>query len=401
MTQMVIISLIKNKASVRNKFNFRNILLRFKGLFSIGISDIIGSGISALFWLYVATLLEVESYGEIFYLLAIANMATTISLIGTKYAMPVYVPKNIKLESTIFLIVIISGSIASLITLLIFRNAGLSLYVFGGAIFILGTSEILAKKLYTDYLKYLLVHKALTVALAIGLYQWLGVEGIILGLAFAFFAYITIIIKTLKVIKIDFSLLRPRLGFLMNSYAMDMIVTSSRQIDKLIIAPLLGLAILANYQLGIQFISIFQLLPMIILKYTLPHDAAGNPNKNLKIATILVSFCFTILIILLAPLVIPIFFQKFTNVIEVTQILSLSLVPASVTTAYSSKFLGKENSKITLIDTLLLLVSYIVSILIIGTTFGVVGVAIAYVISLTIPTIFLIIVDLKNKISKS
>jgi Na+-driven multidrug efflux pump len=84
-------------------------------------------------------------------------------------------------------------------------------------------------------------------------------------------------------------------------------------------------------------------------------------------------------------------------VIEVTQILSLSLVPASVNIVYSSKFLGKENSKIILIDTLLLLASYVVSILIIGSTLGVVGIAIAYVISITIPAIFLIIVDLKNK----
>lgn len=385
---------------MKKELHFRNILLRFKGLFSIGISDIVSSGVSALFWLYMATLLEVESYGEIFYLLAIANVATTISLIGSRNTLSVYIPKNIKLESAIFFIVIIFSAAATFTTLMIYHNVGLSLYVFGAVIFGLGTSEILAKKLYTNYTKYLLTQKALMIALAIGLYHWIGIDGIILGMGLSFFVYISLIIKTLKITKIDFSLLRPRFGFLMNSYGMDIIASLGKQIDKLLVAPLLGFALLGNYQLGIQFISMFQLLPLTILKYTLPHDASGNPNKNLKIVTILVSLGFTILIILLAPIVIPIFFQKFTYVIEVIQILSLSLIPLSVGTMYSSKFLGSENSKIILIDVSLLLASFIVTILIIGDTLGVIGIAIAYVISMTIPTIFLIIVDLKNKISK-
>jgi len=386
---------------MNKKLHFRDILQRFRGLFSLGISDIIGTGIAVLFWLYLATLLEVESYGEIAYLLAIAGMVTALSSLGSKYTLAVYVPKNIQLESAIFLIAIIVGSVSSLIMFLIYDNAGLSLYVFGAIIFGLGTAEIIAKKLFMTYPKYLLVQKALMVVLSIGLYYWIGIDGIILGIALSYFGYLKIIIQTFKVTPIDFSLLRPRLGFLTNSYIMDIVATLGKQIDKIILAPLLGFAILGNYHLGIQFISIFQLLPLIIMKYTLPHDASGNPNKNLKIVAILVSFCFTILVIFLSPLIIPIFFQKFIHVVEIIQILSISLVLFSINTTYTSKFLGSENSKIILIGTIMFSASFVVLILIIGNSIDVVDVAIVYVISVAVPIVFYVIVDLKNKICKT
>ena len=61
---------------------------------------------------------------------------------------------------------------------------------------------------------------------------------------------------------------------------------------------------------------------------------------------------FTILIILFTPTIIPIFFEKFIYAIVLIQILSLSLIPVSLNTAYSSKFLGNEQYKIITIATI-------------------------------------------------
>ena len=381
---------------MKKKLEFRNIFLRFKGLFSIGFSDIISGGISSLFWLYLATLLDVESYGKIFYLLAIVSIASTVSLIGSRNTLSVYIPKNIKLQSAVFFIVVIIGTVATLIIFLMYGDLGSSLYVIGAVIFGLATSEILAKKLYMIYSKYLITQKIISVGLSIGLYHWIGVDGIILGIALSFFVYVPIIIKTFKTTRIDFSLLKPRFGFLIDSYMVDIISTLSKQIDKLVIVPLLGLTLLGNYQLGLQFVSVFQLLPIIVIKYTLPHDAIGNPNKNLKIITVLISICFTVIILILTPIIIPLLFQKFIYVIEVIQILSFSLVPLTIGTIYMSKFLVNEHSKIVLIYCILYLSSFLLSVLIIGDTLHVVGIAVAYVISSIIPVIFLITVDLKK-----
>ncbi len=385
---------------MKENFNLKNIFSRFKGLFSIGISDILGAAISSALWLYFAAILDVEAYGEIFYIFAIGNMATSISLLGSRHTLMVFVPKNIKFESSIFLLVLIFGSIVTLITFIFYSDYALSFYILGAVIFGLSGAEILARKLYTNYFKFLIIQKSLMVALSLILYYFIGINGIILGVGLSFLPYLVIVIREFQITKIDFSLLKPRLGFMMNSYGVNILSTSSKQIDLLIIAPLLGFTLLGNYQLGIQFIGIFQLIPLIVMKFTLPHDASGNSNSNLKITTVLVSIGFTILIILFTPIIIPIFFEKFIYAIVLIQILSLSLIPVSLNTAYISKFLGNEKYKIITIGTILLISVHISGIFILSEIYGIIGVALSYVLSMSSQTIFYFIMDKRKTILK-
>jgi len=374
-------------------FNFVNIFDRFKGLFSIGISDILGGVISSLFWLYVATLLEVNVYGEIFYIFAIGNLVSTFALIGSKNTLHVYVPKQIKLDSAIFSLVLLIASVISLAVFFINPESFLGLYIFGTIIFGLGLSEVLAKKFYTNYFVLLLSQKLLMIGFSIGLFHLIGTSGILLGTSLSFFVYLVIIIKEFKNTKIDFSLLTPRFKFLFESYGQSIFSSLWSQLDKLMIAPLLGFTLLGNYQLGIQFIAMFQLIPFVVLKYTLPLDASGNPNRNLKILTILASVFFTVLIILLSPIVIPLFFEKFTYVVNIIQILSLSLVPFSINTVYASKFLGSEKSRIFMIGSIITVSVYTIGIVTLGEIIGISGVAISYVLGMIILSLFYFIID--------
>jgi O-antigen/teichoic acid export membrane protein len=385
---------------MRENFNLKSIFQRFNGLFSIGISDVLGAVISSALWLYFATILDVEAYGEIFYIFAIGNMATSISLLGSRHTLMVYVPKNIRFESSIFLLVLILGSIVSLASFVIYSNYTLSFYILGGVIFGLSAAEILARKLYRNYFKFLIIQKSLMVALSLVLYYLIGINGIILGTGLSFLPYLLIVIREFQITKINFSLLKPRLGFMMNSYGQNLLATFSKQIDLLMIAPLLGFTLLGNYHLGIQFIGMFQLLPLIVMKFTLPHDASGNHNTNLKITTILVSIGFTILIILFTPIIIPIFFEKFIYAIDLIQILSLSLIPVSLNTSYASKFLGNEQYKIITVATILLILVHISGIFILGEIYGIIGVALSYVLSISSQTIFYFIMDKRKTISK-
>ena len=381
-------------------FSPNNIFQRFKGLFSIGLSDILGAGISSLFWLYMATVIGPESYGELFYYFAIGNIAVSISLLGSTNTLMVYIPKNIKLVSTIFFLTIVLSFIISLIVFLIYSHFIIGFYILGAVIFGLGTAELLAKKLYTNYFVLLITQKLLMVGLSLGLYHYVGMSGIILGIGISFLPYLVIIIKEFKTSKIDFSLLKPRLGFISSSFGQNLLATFSNQTDKLIIAPLLGFTLLGNYQLGIQFIAVFQLLPLIVMKFTLPHDATGRSNKNLKIITVLISIGFTALIIFISPILIPMFFDDFIFIVDITQILSLSLTPMAISSAYSSKFLGAEKSKIVFAAMGVLLISHICGILILGNILGIVGIAISYVLAMTIHAIFYFIMDLRKIESK-
>ena len=381
---------------MKKNLNPNNIFQRFKGLFSIGLSDALAAGISSLFWIYMATIIGPESYGELFYLFAIGNIAISISLLGSKSTLMVYVPKNIKLESTLFLIVIIFSLITTLIVFLIYSNYEIGLYIFGGVIFGLGGTGLLAKKLYTNSFVLLMIQKSLMVVLSIGLYYYIGLPGVILGIGFSFLPYLLIVIKEFKTTQINFSLLKPRFIFISGAFGQNLLANLSSQVDKLFIAPMLGFILLGNYQLSLQFIAVFQLLPFIIMKFILPHDASGNPNRNLKIISILTSICLTGLIILVAPLVIPILFEGFTHVVELIQILSLSLIPLSVSTIYTSQLLGAEKSKTVIIGSIISFVTSILGIIILGNIFGIIGITVSYVLAMSVLCVFFLIIDLKK-----
>ena len=61
---------------------------------SIGIADVLSSGIASIFWLYIATTIGPEKYGEITYLLSIATLASGLSLLGSNYTLMIYSAKK-------------------------------------------------------------------------------------------------------------------------------------------------------------------------------------------------------------------------------------------------------------------------------------------------------------------
>ena len=80
--------------------------------------------------------------------------------------------------------------------------------------------------------------------------------------------------------------------------------------------------------------------------------------------------------------------------------MSLSLTPMAISSAYSSKFLGAEKSKIVFAAMSVLLISHICGILILGNILGIIGIAISYVLAMTIHTLFYFIMDLRKIESK-
>jgi O-antigen/teichoic acid export membrane protein len=371
----------------------KNIASGLKGLTTIGISDIIGNAISAVFWLYMASLLGAEEYGQVSYFIAIGGIVSTISLTGAANTLTVYTAKNIKIESTIYITSLIVTSISAIVISVIFYNLGIIAYVFGAVIFGLGSSEILGKKMYKSYSKYVIAQKLLMVGLAIGFYHLIGINGLVLGLGLAFLPYTFRLYRGFKETKIDFSLLRKHYGFITNNYVLTLSGIFSGQLDKIVIVPILGFVILGNYQLGIQLLAILEMLPAMIFKFILPHDATGNPNKKLKKVMILSSVSLAVIGVVVSPVIIPIFFPKFIPTIQIFQIVSLSIIPSTIGLTLISKFLGLGKSKFVLISSVIYTAIQIILILSLGKLYGVNGVATAFVISISIQTIILLFID--------
>ena len=100
----------------------------FKDLFTLGSADVIGVAITGIFWLSIASFIEVEDYGQLHYLLGIAGIAYVVTLIGTQQTITVYSAKKTNVVSTLFFISIVAASITALIIFFIYMDATLSLH---------------------------------------------------------------------------------------------------------------------------------------------------------------------------------------------------------------------------------------------------------------------------------
>jgi len=355
--------------------NFKKKIIWQKDLASIGFANITGSGISAVFWLYLASVIEPAEYGEIHYFIAIAAFAQIISLIGSSNVLTVYTAKKIEIQATLFFVSLLTSVVAAIVIMMIFFRFDAGLLVLCYVIFELVNAVLLGRKAYTKYSKYFLTQKTLMVILGIGFYYLIGFDGILYGFVLSFIPYTILIFREFRETKIDFGLLRSRGGFIANNYAMSFSGRVGSSVDKLIVAPLLGFALLGNYSLALQLFVVLYIIPTIIYKYLLPEDASGKPNNKLKQTAVLLSIGIAVLGVVLFPHIIPNFFPKFIEAVDAIQIMSIAIIPSMVTLIYTSKLLGLEKSKFVLISKIITTSSLITGFIILGPIFGIIGLA--------------------------
>ena len=376
-----------------------NLIKRINGLKSIsqiGAATAGGNAIAAFFWIYMADLMGQEDYGELGYLLSIAAIASTISIVGGQWTMSVYTAKGVRIESSLYFISIITSTITAIVLYFLFENVGIGVYVIGVVIFNLFVAEILGKKRYKTYSKIFFLQKIILVILAILLYYILGAEGVLLAYGISFLVFTSRIISTLRNHEFNFGLLRQRFKFWMFNYIIQLSNSARAQIDILLIGPLFGFTLVGNYFLGLQVVGLFLILPLIIFKYTLPQDSSGSSTKQIKIIAIVASIGFALLGIFVAPEVIPLVLPEYADTVELIPLLSLAIIPRTVTTMLMSEFLGKENNMHLLVGNLIAFSIVVLGILYLPEYFDIVGLAIAYLLSVTIQTIYLLIVYLRT-----
>jgi len=375
----------------------KNLLKRFEDLTAMGIANLVGTAISVLFWLFLATIITTEEYGEISYFIAIGSIATVFALLGGGTTMQVYTAKKVPIASTIFLVSLIASVISAIAVLIIIQNPVVATYTIAYVIFGLTTTYYLGGKQFKKYSKIFILQKVVFVGLALPLYYILGSNGVILGAALSFLVPTYTVFKIFKEMKIDFSLLRSKINFIRNNYGKDISHVVAGQMDKIIIAPFFGFALLGNYYLGLQFLSALSIIPVVVVQYTLSQDASGVPTYRLKKWIVGLSIIMAILGITIAPLILPTLFPKFVYAGTIIQILSIAIIPRTISMLYVSKFLGMEKSRVVVIGAIIAVTVQIPLILILGTQIGVNGVAAAIVITEFALMIFYIIAKKRMK----
>jgi O-antigen/teichoic acid export membrane protein len=272
--------------------------------------------------------------------------------------------------------------VGAIIIFVLFFNLGISLVIIGYSLVAIVTSDLLGRKLYKNYSKYLITQKILLVVLGIGFYYLIGENGILIGIGLSHSHLVIRIIKSIKSSKINFNLIRERKKFIFNNFLISISGTVYGSVDKLLIVPLIGYAVLGNYSLGLQFYALLNLLPSMTVKYFIGQDIAKVQNKKLKRIIILMSIGIAVLGTTVAPSIISSIFPKFIEAADIIRIISWTLVPATIqATYYLPKFWAVEKNNLVLITTVINSISQILGILILGTLYGAIGIALSMVIS--------------------
>ena len=120
----------------------------------------------------------------------------------------------------------------------------------GFVIFTLTISEIQGRKLFKCYAKFYFLQKVFFVIISLTLFQFIGSEGILLGYGLSFMLFFKQMYLSIKRKNYNFKFLKEKSGFIANNYSLDIAGSIKGQIDKLMIAPMFGFALLGNYYLG-------------------------------------------------------------------------------------------------------------------------------------------------------
>lgn len=365
-----------------------NFIKKEKGLTYTTIGNIGSALLGAFFWFILASILKVNEYGEINYYISLASIPSAICLFGLNTTVTTYLAKGEKeIVYEANSITFISSLFLALF--LIPFQLCLSLIIISMIFYGMTLAEILGRKLYNEYAFISLINKLIQIFLSILLYFKFGLIGILIGYFLGYFLLSYRYLKSLIKFTLKINNLKRKLNFIIHSYGLSLIGSFSNFLDKVIIGAVFGFYILGLYQLGYQFLMFLGIIPGSLYTYLLPEESSGEDKKEVKIVGLILSIIIAIIIFLFSPLIINVFFPNFIKSIQLVQIMSLSVIPATITSISNARLFGKEKSKHTLIGGVIYLLFLIIGILLLGRILNIIGLAFSIIFAQIAQAIYL------------
>jgi len=156
----------------------------------------------------------------------------------------------------------------------------------------------------------------------------------------------------------------------------------------MIIGLVFGFTILANYHFAMQFLYLLDTIPRTFATYFTPKEAAGEKNKKIKVFSILIAILISIISVIAVPYGVMEFLPKYEESIVPMQILSLALIPLSISGIQQAEFFGQEKSRPVLLGGIMEASLYIISLVVLGQLYGLIGMATSFLIAVWIRVSF-------------
>lgn len=363
----------------------KNLVRDNSGLVYVSIGFGANTILGGLFWFYIASIIEVDSYGLVSYWIASSQIITTIGVFGLGVTLTTYVAKGTKeIIPQVRTATLISSVISGIVTHLLFGNLSLDFVVIGTIFYTVATSEMLGMKRYREFGIVNVSQKILQIGISIMLIPAGSIEGILIGFALSYMITSYRFYPVFKSLSFHFKLLLQRKQFILSSFGQEIIRISSLALDKIFIGAIFGYTVLGMYSLAIQILLVLATVPNIMFAYLLPHDASGNTQKKLKIFGVTVSSFLAIIMALFGPVLLERLFPKFVDTPEIIRIVSFAIIPMTLSSVISSMILGKEKAQLMIISAIVLLGSQFSLLFLLGKMFSFVGIAIALLLAFSI-----------------
>jgi len=370
----------------------------FKNFSYISVGRIIATGLQAVFYLIFAAFLGPEQYGQMSYLIALAGTFSIIFRFGLPHTVSVYQAK--KEHSTVNQVntlAIITSSIGALVLLFIDPfSAILSLSI---SFLLMNLYNLLGLKNYKKHALIDIIKSVLIIILPISLFFILEIPGILLGIAISNFLCSFHFLKKINFRVQSFNKIRENFKVIVHNFGADISSNLPRVADKLLILPLFGFSFVGIYQFNLQILFALEILPIMLHSFLLSEESSGKTTqRKFILITILLTIFLVSAVVILSPIFVNELFPQFQEGIFSLQILAFSLFPLVASSIFSAKLQAKESIQIGY-SAVVRIFSLLILILILGPTYGLVGLSLSVLFSSIIYAIFLSILHhkIKNK----
>ena len=357
-------------------------------------SRMINSGAHAIFYLVFVFFMTPEEYGNLSYLIALGGTFSIISRFGLPYSSTIFQSKDEKEKGDqINFLAIITTSIGAIILLPI--NIFAAMLSFGMSLFLMNYFNLLGQRKYKKQFQIALTQGILMIVIPLALFIPLGITGILLGLVVSNIIPSITYLRDIK-ISTNFSRLKESTNTLFHNFGVDASTNLPKMADKLLIVPLLGFSTAGIYQFNLQILLALEVIPSALHSFLLPEESQGKNQNKIAISIFGLISVLAIMIVVLAPHIIPIILPEYSDGIESMQIMIISIIPITLSYIINAKLQAKEStlvgySAIARIGSLLLFIAIFAPIL------EHIGLAIAVVLSSITYTIYLLIAYYKTK----
>jgi O-antigen/teichoic acid export membrane protein len=346
------------------------------------------SFLGGLFWLVLASFLDVESYGLVNYFIALGSVFSAVALMGLDSTVITFLAKGErKIVFQANSLVLISGLGACLVLSVFQWESGLlsAAMVF----FMMSLAEALGRKRYGEFAFLSIGQRVVQICLSLLLYFQIGIMGIVLGYFLGNFIFSFRYFRKLSNFGLKFDSIGEKRNFTLHNYGFNLIRNFTNYLDKIIIGPLFGYFVLGVYQLGFQFYLFLSIIPISLYYYLLPEESSGKDKSKIKIAGFGLAVVAAIFAFFTLPFFIETLFPSFADSVWVVRTMSLAVIPATVVAIVNASLLGRGRSKYVLVAGLIYLVSVIVGVLALGGAMGAMGLAMTLVLAQSIQASFL------------